>query len=161
MKRKIIILTLSLAIATLNIYCQEIFAKNNTNTHIFYKTYKINVPNDNYIIISMRGFAPNNILVLDMNANDMRIYSPYEYNGLLLQRKLTKGEINSILAIFESKEYINVPERNNKVALDAEEIDITSIIKGRKKHIHHIMPDTRIIRRIIRLYNRLNVVPRK
>ncbi len=161
MKRKNIVLILVLAIITLHIYCQDIFAKNNINTHTFYKAYTINVPNDNYIIISMRSFGPDNYLLLDMKANEIFIYSPYKEKGLLLKRKLTKEESFSILAIFESKEYMNISERNSKVARDATEIKITSTIKKREKRIHHIMPDNKIIKDIINLYNELNVIENK
>lgn len=130
----------------------------NTSKYTFYKTYTINIPIDNYVIIGLRGFGPNNYLVLDLNYKNIRIYSPYESKGLLLNRELKKAEIDEIFEIFESEEYMKLPETNNKAALDAEEVDIKSIINKRKKHIHYIMPDDRIIRRIIRLYNGLNSV---
>jgi hypothetical protein len=135
--------------------------KNIPNIYTFYKTYTINVPYNNYIIISMRGFGPDNYLVLDMNACEMRIYSPYDYAGLLLKRKLTQKESHSILAIFESEEYLDVPETNHKIACDAEQIDIISVINKRKKHINHIMTDTKIIKLIIDLYHELNVIGNK
>jgi len=58
---------------------------------------------------------------------------------------------------------MGAPETNVKAVLyaDAEEIDIKSTIKKQKKHIHHIIPDNKIIRRIINLYNGLNLIPEK
>jgi len=79
-----------LAIIMLTSSCQEASEKNNISSYTFYKTYTINVATDNFIIISMRGFGPNNYLVLDLNANSLRIYSPYEEKGLLLRRKLKR-----------------------------------------------------------------------
>jgi len=161
MKKKNIILILTLAITMLHIYCQDIFAKNNINTYTFYKSYTINVPDDNYIIISMRSFGPDNYLLLDMNANKILIYSPYEDKGLLSQRKLTKEESFSILTIFKSEEYMNILEKTSNVAFDATEIKITSMIDKRKKYIHHIIPDNEIIKDIINLYNELNIIENK
>ena len=161
MKRKDIVLILVLAITTLHIYCQDISAKNNINTHTFYNTYTINVPDDNYIIISMRSFGPDNYLLLDMITNEISIYSPYEDKGLLSQRKLTTEETFSILSIFKLEEYMNIPEKNSKIAFDATEIEITSMIDKRKKHIHHIIPNNKIIKDIINLYNELNFIENK
>ena len=151
----VLILTMS------HIYCQDIFAVNNSNTHTFYKTYTISVSDDNYIIISMRSFGPNNYLLLDMNANEILIYAPYEDKDLLLQRALTKEESSTIMGIFKSEEYMNIPENNSKVAFDATEIEITSMIAKRKKHIHHIIPDNKIIKDIITLYDKLNIIENK
>ncbi|MCK4423586.1 MAG: hypothetical protein KAV18_05905 [Candidatus Omnitrophica bacterium] len=161
MKRKNIILILILAITIFHNYPLYIFAENNVNTHTFYKTYSINIPDDNYIIISMRSFGPNNYLLLDMTTNEINIYSPYEDKGFLSQRKLTTEESFLILSIFKSEEYMNIPEKNSKIALDATEIEITSIIDKRKKHIHHIIPDNKIIKEIINLYNELNIIENK
>jgi len=142
----------------LYIYCQKTFVKKNYNTHKFYNTYIIKVPDDNYIIISLRSFGPDNYLLLDMNANKILIYSPYENKGLLSRRKLTKEESFSILALFESKEYMGIPENNDVVAFDAIEIEITSIIKKIRKHIHHTMPTDKTVKDIIKIYTELNVV---
>lgn len=161
MKIKNIIFILVLAITPLHIYCQDISAKNNINKHTFYNTYTINVPDDNYIVISMRSFGPDNYLLLDMNINEISIYSPYEDKGLLSQRKLTTEESASIFSIFKLEEYMNIPERNSEVAFDATEIEITSVINKRKKHIHHIIPDNKIIKDIINLYNQLNIMKNK
>ena len=150
-----------IAIAMLNLACQDIESNSDNGTHTFYKNYSVSLPADNYIVISMRAFVQNNYLVLDMNANNLRIYSPYESKGLLFHRELSNAEVVSILEIFDSKEYLAIPGMNVKTAMDAEEIDIQSVIKNREKHIYHIMPDDKIIRRIIDLYNRFNIIPKK
>jgi hypothetical protein len=125
--------------------------------HNFYNSYRVEVPRDNYIVIGMRGFAPGNYLVLDMNKNELRIYSPDKKVGWILQNKLTSNEADSIMAIFESPEYMNLPERNMKTGADAEEIEITSVINGSEKHIHHVRPENKIIRRIIDIYKGIAV----
>ena len=140
---------------------REWYSLKDIGSHTFYKTYTIDVPGDNYIIIGMRGLVPGNYLVLDLNTNELRIFSPYENKGLLLKRKLTNYEISSILAIFESGEYQDLPERNMKTGADAQEIEITSIIDKRRKHIRHIMPENRTIKHIINMYRELNDVPRR
>lgn len=139
---------------------REWYSQKDKGSHTFYKTYEIDVPCDNYIIIGMRGFGPDNYLVLDMNANKLRIYSPYENTGLMLTRNLTNFEVDLILMIFESKEYERVPEENMTMAFDAQEIEITSMINKGKKHIHHILPDSRTLKHIINIYRELNDVPR-
>jgi hypothetical protein len=138
---------------------REWYSQKNVGSHTFYKTYKIDVPGDNYIIIGMRGFGPGNYLVLNLNTNELRVYSPYINDGSLLKRKLTSFETELILMIFESEEYENLPEENMKSAFDAQEIEITSIINHEKKHIHHILPDDRTIKHIINIYNELDYVP--
>ena len=145
----------------LRINYQDIFAESDMSTHTFYETYTINVPYDNYVIIGMRSFGPNNYILLNMNSNEILIYSPYEDEGLLFQRKLSEKEIFSIFTIFQSEEYINIPEKNDKIAFDATEIDITSSIKKVKKHMHHVIPDNKIVKEIIDLYNKLNVIENK
>ncbi len=139
---------------------REWYSQKDKGSLTFYKTYKIEVPVDNYIIISMRGMGPGNYLVLDLNTNELRIYSPYENSGLLLKRKLTSFEIDLILSIFESREYYNVPEKNMKTGADAQEIEITSSINKRNKQNRHIIPDNRTLKHIINIYRELNDVPK-
>lgn len=137
------------------------YSQQGKSSHTFYKNYEIDVPDDNYIIMGMRGMVPGNNLVLDLNINELRIYSSYEKSSLVLTRNLSSVEADLILSIFESKEYESVPERNMKVALDAQEIEITSVIYKREKHIHHILPDDRTLKHIINIYHELDSVPRR
>ena len=111
--RKTTIFILGLLISLQFTFPLHASTQNTSNTHEFYKNYTVNIPDDNYIIISMRSFAPNKYLLLDININEIRIYSPYENVGLLSKRNLTKKEIAEILEIFTTKEYIEVPLRNN------------------------------------------------
>jgi HEAT repeat protein len=128
-----------------------------TGYHTFYDSYRAKVPLDNYIVIGMRGFAPGNYLVLDMNKNQLRIYSPNKKVGWILQNKLTNSAADSIMAIFKSPEYMDLPERNMTTGADAEEIEITSVFDGKEKHIHHVRSENKTIRRIIDIYKEFTV----
>jgi len=140
--------------------CQESRAEKNTHSHTFYKTYKVDVPADNFIVIGMRGFGPSDYLVLDMNKKNLRIYSPNEEDGLELRRELKKEEVASIIAIFESKEYTELANGNSTIALDGQEIDIISRIKKIDRHIHHTMSKDKTMKRIVKLYEELTIIPK-
>jgi len=124
----------------------------------YYLAYRTQIPTEDFITISMCGFGCDNNMLFDLNTNEVSIYFGF-YNriNLLSNRELTQEEINKIREIFNSKEYLELPEFNMKVALDAEQISITSNLNGQEKNISHIMPEDKTVRDIITLYNAFNV----
>jgi hypothetical protein len=133
--------------------------KNDVETFAFHKDYKIEIPSNNYIVIKLRGFFPGNYLVVDMNTNTLRVYSPYKDKGLIFERTLSCIEIDSINEIFKSKEYYDLPNRNLEVVLDGEKLEVTSVINKTYKHLFYVIPENKLVIRIIDLYHEMNFRP--
>lgn len=120
----------------------------------FYIAYKDQMPKDNYVAILVCGFGCGYQLLFNLNTNQLSLYEgKYNLANKVYQRELKAEELVLIISIFKSEAYLKLPEFNNKIAIDAEQISIQSRIQGHKKSISHIMPDNEKVRRIIDMYH--------
>ena len=120
-----------------------------------YRDLGLVIPDDNYVVIDSRSFAPSPIAILDLNVRELRVYSPYQHRELLSRRVLTEEEIAELLTVFKSDDYRNLPANTEKVGFDLVEVAITSGIEGIENHIWHVLPEHPVVLRILDLHQKL------
>ena len=155
MRNRILLAVCLLSLLTLHV------AEGGQTTFTLYKDYIVPVPAENYVVFCARAFGPDKYVVLDLKQKEARIYSPYQEKGLLYTHRMTDAEYEKATTLLTSDQMQNIPERNDKLALDAFEFSAHGIVKGKTLKFHHILPDNKAVLDLYDLYKHFrDTIPR-